>query len=119
MSSGCKYCQSHTSHGAERAGVSVEKISAILNYEDSDYFSNKEKSVLNLAFSSGKVPNEANKIHFDELQKYFTQSQITMIVSVISLFGFLNRWNDTFGTQIEKVPGDFVKDELHPIGWID
>ena len=30
LSSGCKYCQSHTSHGAERAGVTNEKISDIL-----------------------------------------------------------------------------------------
>ncbi len=118
LSSGCKYCQSHTSHGAERAGVSVEKISKILDYENSDLFSNQEKSVLNLAFASGKVPNQATKKHFDNLNKYFTSSQITMIVSVISLFGFLNRWNDTFGTEIEKIPGDFVEDELVPLGWM-
>ena len=39
LSSGCKYCQSHTSHGAERAGVSVEKILSILDYQNSDHFS--------------------------------------------------------------------------------
>lgn len=118
LSSGCKYCQSHTSHGAERTGVSVKKISAILDYENSDYFSDQEKSILNLAFASGKVPNQATKKHFDDLNKYFTSSQITMIVSVISLFGFLNRWNDTFGTEIEKIPGNFVEDELVPLGWM-
>ena len=26
LSSGCKYCQAHTSHGAERAGAKEEKI---------------------------------------------------------------------------------------------
>ena len=59
-----------------------------------------------------KVPNEAKKEHFDKLKNHFNPSQITIIVSVISLFGFLNRWNDTFGTQIENVPGDFVKNQL-------
>lgn len=118
LSSGCKYCQSHTSHGAERTGVSVKKISAILDYENSDYFSDQEKSVLNLAFASGKVPNQSTKKHFNDLSKYFTSSQITMIVSVISLFGFLNRWNDTFGTEIEKIPGDFIENELVPLGWM-
>ena len=117
LSSGCKYCQSHTSHGAERTGVSVEKISDILDYENSIHFSEKEKTVLNLAFASGKVPNQANKTHFDDLKEFFNPAQITMIVSVISLFGFLNRWNDTFGTAIEKIPGDFVKEELIPLGW--
>ena len=36
LSSGCKYCQAHTSHGAERAGLSAMKISDILNYTESD-----------------------------------------------------------------------------------
>ena len=117
LSSGCKYCQSHTSHGAERAGVPLEKIVAILNYSKSDLYSNEEKAVLNLAFASGSAPNNANQKHFDELKQYYSDSQITDIVAVISLFGFLNRWNDTFGTQIESMPSDFVENELLPNGW--
>ena len=34
LSSGCKYCQSHTSHGAERTGVSVEKIESRTNEKE-------------------------------------------------------------------------------------
>ena len=37
LSSGCKYCQAHTSHGAERAGVSAKKISDILKYTAVSY----------------------------------------------------------------------------------
>ena len=51
------------------------------------------------------------------LKEFFNPAQITMIVSVISIFGFLNRWNDTFGTTIEKIPRDFVEEELIPLGW--
>ena len=61
ISSGCKYCQAHTSHGADRAGVDVKKISEILNYTDSDLLYEKEKAVLDLAFAAGKTPNEALK----------------------------------------------------------
>ena len=118
LSSGCKYCQSHTSHGAERAGVPIEKILSILDYQNSNHFSEKEKNLLDLAFASGKVPNQAKKEHFDKLNKHYTQSQITIIVSIISLFGFLNRWNDTFGTQIENEPGNFVQKKLIPRGWL-
>ena len=71
---------------------------------------------LDLAFASGKFQMK-QKEHFDKLKNHFNPSQITIIVSVISLFGFLNRWNDTFGTQIEKVPGDFVNNKLIPKGW--
>ena len=117
LSSGCKYCQAHTSHGAERAGISDKKIADILKFQDSDNYSESEKALLELAFAAGKTPNEASQAHFDHLEKYFSKSQIIDIVSVISLFGYLNRWNDTLGTQLERVPEDYVTDKLKPLGW--
>ena len=117
LSSGCKYCQAHTSHGAERAGTKEKKIAEILNYSESDYYSDEERAVLDLAFASGRAPNESNAAHFNELKKYFSDDQIIDIVSVISMFGFLNRWNDTLGTKLEDVPKDFVEEKLKPLGW--
>ena len=117
LSSGCKYCQAHTSHGAERAGAKEEKIAEILNYTRSDYYTIQEKAVLDLAFASGRTPNESNEEHFNELKKYFSDDQIIDIVSVISMFGFLNRWNDTLGTKLEDIPKDFVEEKLKPLGW--
>ena len=117
LSSGCKYCQAHTSHGAERAGTKEEKIAEILNYSESDHYSDEERAVLDLAFASGRTPNESNAAHFNELKKYFSDDQIIDIVSVISMFGFLNRWNDTLGTKLEDVPKDFVEEKLKPLGW--
>ena len=118
LSSGCKYCQAHTSHGAERAGVSANKISDILKYTESDLYDDKERALLDLAFAAGKTPNECNKHHFDQLKKYFSKKEIIDIVSVISLFGYLNRWNDTLGTILEDIPEEFVEDNLKPLGWI-
>ena len=117
LSSGCKYCQAHTSHGAERAGMKEEKVADILNYEESEHYSKEERVILDLSFASGKTPNASNKEHFEELKKYFLDGQIIDIVSVISLFGFLNRWNDTFGTRLEDIPRDFVEEKLEPLGW--
>ena len=118
LSAGCKYCQAHTSHGAERAGIEEKKIADILNYSESAQFSEPEKAVLDLAFAAGKVPNNSNQEHFDNLSKYYSKKEIVDIVSVISLFGFLNRWNDTLGTALEEVPESFVNDKLKPLGWI-
>ena len=118
LSSGCKYCQAHTSHGAERAGVSANKISDILKYTESDLYDDKERALLDLAFAAGKTPNECNKHHFDQLKKYFSTKEIIDIVSVISLFGYLNRWNDTLGTVLEDIPEEFVEESLKPLGWI-
>jgi len=117
LSSGCKYCQAHTSHGAERAGMENEKIVDILNYDESSKYSDKEKAVLDLSFAAGKTPNQSTQKHFDNLKKHFSKKEIIDIVSVISLFGFLNRWNDTMGTVLEDVPENFVENKLKPLGW--
>jgi uncharacterized peroxidase-related enzyme len=117
LSSGCKYCQAHTSHGAERAGMENEKIVDILNYVESTKYSDKEKAVLDLSFAAGKTPNQSTQKHFDNLREHFSKKEIIDIVSVISLFGFLNRWNDTMGTSLEDVPDNFVENKLKPLGW--
>ena len=117
LSSGCKYCQSHTSHGAERAGVANDKIADILNYQNSEHYDAKEVALLDLAFASGEVPNGATKTHFDNLKKYYSKQQIIDMVSVIAFFGFLNRWNDTFGTEIEAVPARYIDEVLKPKNW--
>ena len=117
LSSGCKYCQAHTSHGASRAGVNSEKIAEILKFKESDQFSSSEKAALDLAFAAGVTPNASKKEHFIELKKYFSDEAIIDIVAVIALFGFLNRWNDTLGTKLEDVPKEFVEKELRPLGW--
>ena len=117
LSSGCKYCQAHTSHGASRVGVNPEKIVEILKYKESDHFIESEKAALDLAFAAGVTPNASKKNHFVELQKYFSDEAIIDIVAVIALFGFLNRWNDTLGTVLEDVPKGFVEDKLKPLGW--
>ena len=117
LSAGCKYCQSHTSHGAERAGVPNEKIAEILNYQTSEYYEAKEVALLDLAFASGEVPNKATKAHFEKLREFYSKEQILEAVAVISFFGFLNRWNDTFGTEIEEIPANYLTEELRPKNW--
>ena len=89
----------------------------ILNYNESDKFSDKEKAALDLSFASGVTPNQTSQKHFNNLDKFFSKEAIVDIVSVISMFGFLNRWNDTFGTELEKEPKSFVEKSLNPLGW--
>ena len=118
LSSGCKYCQSHTSHGAERvAGVANDKIADILNYQNSEHYDAKEVALLDLAFASGDVQNGATKTHFDNFKKYYSKQQI-IDMALIAFFGFfLNRWNDTFGTEIEAVPAQYIDEVLKPKNW--
>ena len=54
---------------------------------------------------------------FENLEKYYSKQQIVDMVSVIAFFGFLKRWNDTFGTEIEAVPAQYIDEVLKPKNW--
>jgi hypothetical protein len=63
------------------------------------------------------MPNAVTDDMFAELRKYWTEEQIVEIVGVISLFGFLNRWNDTFATPLEDEPIEVGQKYLARGGW--
>ena len=117
LSAGCLYCQAHTSHNAHRFGVPEEKLQAILDADNSPLFSDAERALVAVALAAGQVPNEAKPEHFAALKVHFTDRQIVQIVGVISLFGFLNRWNDTMATQLEAEPIEFAQRVLSEGGW--
>jgi len=114
---GCKYCQAHTALEAHELGVSAEKIAALWNFETSVLFNDAERAALSLAFAAGLMPNASTPQHFEELKKYYTTAQIVEIVSVIAMFGFLNRWNETMSTKLEPEPMAFAQQHLTGNGW--
>lgn len=101
---GCFYCSAHAAHGAHEQGVAQEKINAVWSFEDSPLFDEAERAAINLAMKAGMVPNETTDDDFDRLRVHFSDTEITEIVAVIAMFGFLNRWNTTLGTALEPVP---------------
>jgi len=115
---GCRYCQAHTSHSAHRAGSSAEKIEAAFEYETNSLFDEAERAALRLAQSAGLVPNQSTPEHFEALREHFDDEGIVELVSVISLFGYLNRWNDTMATRLESEPTRFAEERLSARGWV-
>ena len=55
--------------------------------------------------------------HFERLRDHFSDDEIVEIVSVISLFGWLNRWNDTMATTLEPAASQFATENLGASGW--
>ena len=115
---GCRYCQAHTANSAQKNAVSEDKIQAVFEFESSDLFSDPEKAALRVAVHAGMVPNAVEPEHMRELSNYFTDKQAVEVVAVISLFGFLNRWNDTMATTLESAPKRFAADQLASQGWV-
>lgn len=114
---GCRYCQAHTAHSAERLGVSEEKLADLWMFETSEHFDAAERAALRLAFHAGSQPNVATDEDFAACAEFFDETQISAIVATISLFGYLNRWNDTMATQLEDSPTEFGERVLAGNGW--
>ncbi len=117
VSAGCRYCQAHTSTSAAKFGVAAEKTAAVYEFETSALFSDGERAALRLGRDAGIVPNATTPEHFEEMRKHYTDEQIAEIVSVIALFGWLNRWNDTMATDLEDEPMAFASAHLAGAGW--
>jgi alkylhydroperoxidase family enzyme len=100
---GCRYCKAHSSHSLSDYGISQEKFEQFFRYHESNLYSDRERSAIAIGLSAGSVPNSTNKTHFINLKKYFNDNEMIEIISIIALFGFLNRWNDTLGTPLEEI----------------
>ena len=118
QSAGCLYCQAHTHHGAaQEEGLAAEKLEKIWEYETSPIFSEGERAALRVAQLAAQVPNGVSDADFEALKPHFDKHQIVDIVAIISAFGFLNRWNDTFATALEPEPISHGQAHLAKTGW--
>ena len=114
----CSYCVAHNAqYATEMAGVPLEKVEALREFRTNPQFTPAERAALELAHAAGSFPPRVEDSHFDELRKHFSDDAIVEIVSVIALFGWLNRWNDTMATQLEPPPLAFARKHLAPAGW--
>jgi uncharacterized peroxidase-related enzyme len=116
-SAGCRYCQAHTAANGHKAGLATEKVQALLQFESSDVYDGAEKSIIAFGLAAGQVPNGVEAEHFDALRAFFDDDQIVELVSVVSIFGWLNRWNDTFASDLEDSPFTFAESNLRDSGW--
>ena len=110
QASGCNYCIAHTSNSAIEKNISLEKVKNIWEFETSDFFSESEKAALRIALNAAQTPNLISDEHYSEFKKYFDENQQIEILAIISLFGFLNRWNSSLMTEIESLPSTRMKE---------
>ena len=114
---GCRYCQAHEAVDARMRGVPEEKIAAVFDFETSPLFDAAERAALRFALAASAQPNTVSAEDVAELRRHWDEGQIVEILAVVSLFGFLNRWNDTIATDLEEIPGDLGRRVLAAAGW--
>ncbi|TVQ48651.1 MAG: carboxymuconolactone decarboxylase family protein [Saprospirales bacterium] len=115
--SGCRYCEAHSIRAAERYGAKYEQLENIWDYRIHPTFSPAERAALEFAVRCSTVPNSVDEDCKEELKKYWDDGEIVEITGVIALFGYLNRWNDSMGTQIEGGAVESAEKWLSKKGW--
>jgi alkylhydroperoxidase family enzyme len=114
---GCAYSMAHSAEAAHRAGVSDEKLAAVVDYRTSPLFSEAERVALDFAIAAASQPNAVTQEHFERMRKHWTEGEIVEIGAVVAVNGFLNRWNSTMAPQLEREPLEFASTHLADHGW--
>ena len=109
---GCRYCQAHTIRAAERYGGEKERLEQAWDFENSSLYSEAEKVALRFTIAASSVPVSTSQELEELLQHHWDETDILEIMSVIALFGYLNRWNDVMGTSLEKDAKDSAESLL-------
>ena len=103
---GCRYCQAHAIRAAERYGAEQEQLNNIWEYRTHQAFNEAERAALDFSLAASQVPNAVDATIQKRLHQHWNEGEIVEMLGVISLFGYLNRWNDSMGTTLE---GDAIE----------
>jgi len=114
---GCLYCQAHSLQGAGRAGAEQARLEAVWEFADSDLFDEAEKAALEFSVKAASVPNGVTDADFARMREHWDEGQIVEILAAVSLYGFLNRFNDSLATPLEEGSAVFAEEALGDKGW--
>ena len=114
---GCHYCQAHAIRAAERYGAEQEQLDNIWEYRTHESFDEAERAALDFSLAASQLPNAVDEELQQRMRKYWDDGEIVEILAVVSLFGYLNRWNDSMGTSIENGATESAEKYLAKSGW--
>ena len=92
----CKFCVSVADMKLRQLGLSDKQMSNI-----HDEASEEEKLALKYAEAATKHAYNIDSEIFAEVKNHFTDEQIVELTSVVGLFNFINRFNDSLGVLPE------------------
>jgi uncharacterized peroxidase-related enzyme len=114
---GCRYCQAHTIRAAERYGADAQKLENVWEYRTHPAFTEAERAALDFALAAATVPNAVDEELQDRLRQHWDDGEIVELLGVISLFGLLNRWNDSMASTLEESAAESGRQWLAAGGW--
>ena len=95
---GCEYCVDVGSQICRNSGLSDAELLALPRYQDSDLFTETEKTALDYAVAVMRTPVQVTDELFDRMTTHFTDPQIVELTAFLTVVN-LDRFNAAFGIE--------------------
>jgi alkylhydroperoxidase family enzyme len=107
----CGYCSAHSCSFALRRGASPDTVAAAL-LPDQTSCNRAELATIAVARSLARIPCELTAAERDELVAVYGESNAEWIVLAVVMMGFLNKFMDTIGVELEQAVMDETRTVL-------
>jgi alkylhydroperoxidase family enzyme len=105
----CAYCTAHTCSFSLRRGAPREKLAGLLTPS--------ERAAVAAGEALAKVPCAFTPEHRRELRRHFSAANAERLVLGIAMMGFLNKFMDAVGVDLEEASVEEAGAVLQPTGW--
>ena len=106
----CNYCSAHTCSFALRRGSSADAVTGADRTE-------AEAAAVAVAEALSTDPHHYRPALRDELLRHHTPADAEWIVMGVAMMGFLNKFMDAMGVELEAESVGDVSDLISPTGW--
>jgi alkylhydroperoxidase family enzyme len=112
----CAYCSAHSCSFALRRGAQPETIALALDADGRPH-TPSERAAIAVARSLASVPSRLTQAERQELERHFSPAHVEWIVLCIAIMGFLNKFMDAVGVELEEATAAEVRGLIGPTGW--
>lgn len=116
MKAGCMYCSAHTCSFALRRGAPPDAV-ARAGGEDISALSPPERAAIAVARALAGTRPSLTAAHRQELEAQLPGADAEWVVLGIAMMGFLNKFMDSLGVELEPSTVDEVTAVISPWGW--
>ncbi len=106
----CAYCSAHTCSFALRRGSSAEAVTGEARTEG-------EAATVAIAEALSTVPHHYTPDMAEELRRHYSDGDAEWIVMGVAMMGFLNKFMDAVGVELEAESINDVAELIEPTGW--